>query len=298
MSKRLNRLTRLTPSRIVLLADAALIVMGLLTAVLIRDRIINIISIPVRLVFWHTAVQLILASVLWVQFRFHRRVIRHLHLQDYVELIFAVLLLHAIRVFIWYFLPSEVRMPGSVWLISAFTTTFYLIVSRLVISYIYEYYLASRSAMPKKKLLIYGAGELGLTLKRSIQAGGQNEYRLVGYIDDDPRKIGKIVQGTEVFDAEKNLRNTIVRLGVTDIIIASKSLDPERKAGFLKDTIIFNIRIRELPSLGRWFDSQFNLNTIQQIDIHDLLNRSPIHLHNEIVAGQLRDKTILVTGAA
>ena len=163
-----------------------------------RDRIINIISIPVRLVFWHTTIQLILASVLWVQFRFHRRVIRHLHLKDYVELIFAVLLLHAIRVIIWYFLPTGLRMPGSVWLISAFTTTFYLIVSRLVISYLYEYYLASRSALPKKKLLIYGAGELGLTLKRSIHAGGQNEYRLVGYIDDDPRKIGKIVQGTEV----------------------------------------------------------------------------------------------------
>lgn len=275
-----------------------MVALGLLTAVFIRDRIIQIASIPVQKVFWHIVAQLLLASLIWIQFRFQKRVIRHFHLKDYVQLIGAVLILHLIRFGAWYVLPEDIRMPRSIWMMSFFITTFYLVGIRIFVSYLYQYYMESYDGLNKKRLLIYGAGELGLTVKKSIDAGWRHEYRILGFIDDDPNKVGKIIQGCEVFDASNLVRQTIVRNGITDIIIATKSITPERKARFLNDTIIFNIRIRQLPALNRWFDSHFNLDTIQQIDINDLLSRAPIQLHNMEVAKNLSDKTILVTGAA
>lgn len=293
-----NRIHSLTPSRIVLLADGLMISLGLLTAVFIRDRIIQILPIPIQKVSWHVLVQVLIASIIWVQFRFHKRVIRHFHLKDYVQLMLAVLILHALRIGAWYVLPEHIRMPRTLWMISYFATTFYLVGIRLFISYLYNYYMESYDGSSKKRLLIYGAGELGLTVKKSIDAGWRHEYRVMGFIDDDPGNIGKIIQGCEVYDAHHQIQKTIVRAGITDIIIATKSITPERKAAFLNDTIIFNIRIRQLPELNRWFDSQFSLDTIKQIDINDLLSREPIQLHNDEIARDLKDKTILVTGAA
>ena len=289
---------RLTPTIIVLLTDGLLIFFGFITAVFIRDRILDIVAIPWRYVLAHVGIQLFIATIIWTRFRFHKRVIRLFHARDYLQLILAVLLLHGARLVLWYVFPADFRMPRSLWPISFFTTVFFLVASRIFVSYMYQYYMQSNKAIYKRRLLIFGAGELGFTLKRSIDAGKQFEYRVMGFIDDDSNKIGKIVQGCEVYDAGRDIRKTIVRLGITDIIIATKSLPPERKARFLNDTIIFNIRIRELPALQRWFDSHFNLNTIQRVDINDLLNRAPINLYSDEVHAQLGDKTILVTGAA
>jgi FlaA1/EpsC-like NDP-sugar epimerase len=225
-------------------------------------------------------------------------VIRHFHVRDYVQLIIVLAFIHIGSVCFDFFLDQKHHYSISVWVISYFITTTYVLTSRILISYLFEYYKRNQQKNQSKRLLIFGAAALGLTLKRSILNHPESEFRIMGFIDDDPHKVGKIIEGYEVYSASVDIRKTIVRMGVTDIIIATKTLNPVRKSQFLNDTIIFNIRIKELPSLQKWFDSQFNLNTIQQIDIHDLLNRETINLQNDKVARQLHDKTILVTGAA
>ena len=289
---------RLTPARIVLFGDLILIVAGLLTAIVLGYRIFDIESIPVFTTFVRVLIHAGLAMFLWFGFRIQRRVIRHFHVRDYVQLIFVLPLIHILSTTFDFVLEKTHNYSITIWIISYFVTTFYVLTSRILISYLFEYYKKSQQKSQTKRLLIFGAAALGLTLKRSINNHPESEFRIMGFIDDDQNKVGKIIEGYEVFSASTDIRKTIVRLGVTDIIIATKTLNPVRKSQFLNDTIIFNIRIKELPSLQKWFDSHFNLNTIQQIDINDLLNREVINLQNEKVARQLQDKTILVTGAA
>ena len=87
-------------------------------------------------------------------------------------------------------------------------------------------------------------------------------------------------------------------MGVTDVIIASKSLTPVNKSNFLQQAIIFKIRIRELPSLEKWFNTNFNLQTVEDIDVVDLLNRDTIELINPALNHELSGKVVLITGAA
>jgi FlaA1/EpsC-like NDP-sugar epimerase len=289
---------RLTPARIVLFGDLFLIVAGLLTAIVLGYRIFDIERIPVITTLLRVSIHGFIAILLWFGFRIQRRVIRHFHVRDYMQLIFVLLIAHIASVLFDFFLEPKHHYALTIWVISYFITTFYVLTSRIIVSYLFEYYKKIQQKNQNKRLLIFGAAALGLTLKRSILNHPESEFRIMGFIDDDQYKVGKIIEGYEVFSASQDIRRTIVRLGVTDIIIATKTLNPVRKSQFLNDTIIFNIRIRELPSLQRWFDSHFNLNTIQQIDIHDLLNREAINLQNEKVARQLQDKVILVTGAA
>jgi len=295
---KINTQLKLTPARIVLFGDLLLIVAGLLTAIVLGYRIFDIERIPVVTTLIRVVIHAGLAMFLWFGFRIQRRVIRHFHVRDYVQLIFVLSIIHLLSITFDLLLDKKHHYSLAVWIICYFITTFYVLTSRILISYLFEYYKKAQQKNQSKRLLIFGAAALGLTLKRSIQNHPESEFRIMGFIDDDQHKVGKIIEGYEVYSASTDIRKTIVRLGVTDIIIATKTLNPVRKSQFLNDTIIFNIRIKELPSLQKWFDSQFNLSTIQQIDIHDLLNREAINLQNEKVARQLHDKTILVTGAA
>ncbi|HMO34372.1 MAG TPA: nucleoside-diphosphate sugar epimerase/dehydratase [Lacibacter sp.] len=289
---------KLTPARIVLLGDIVLIGAGLLSGILLNYRILSITEIPLTTTGIRLGLHLGLAITAWYSFRIHRRVIRHFHVRDYVQLILILGLVHVVSASFDLLLEEKHHYSLMVWIMSYFITAFYVLTSRILVSYLFEYYKRTQRQGQDKRLLIFGAGALGLTLKKSINNHPESEYRIMGFIDDDPNKIGKIIEGYEVYSAEADIRRTIVRLGITDIIIATKTLHPVRKSKFLNDTIIFNLRIRELPSLQRWFESHFNLGTIQQIDIHDLLNREAIQLQNPVVEQEFRSKTILVTGAA
>ena len=293
-----NNDLKLTPARIVLFEDIFLITMGLISALLLHYRILSIEAVPLISAVICTAAHSVFAVIFWFAFRIQKRVIRHFAVRDYMQIIFALACIHTVSFLFRYLLHPNYRFSLPVWVLSFFITTVYLLGSRIVIGYLFSYYKKSQLSLNKKKLLIFGAAELGLTLKKSIESQMDSGYHIMGFLDDDPSKAGKLMEGYEVYHAEKNLQRTIQRLGITDIIIATKTLAPVRKSKFLNDTIEFNLRIRELPSLKRWFDSQFNLNTIQQIDIHDLLNREPIQLQNDEVAHALKEKVILVTGAA
>lgn len=286
------------PWQIVLIGDMVLIVLGLLSALFVHYRIFSIIAFPISTIFIRLGIHIVLALVLWQVFHMSKRVIRHFHSEDYMRLLMVVLLLHLCSHSFHYILPKKYHFGLMVWSMSLVLTSMYVISSRLIVSYLFSYYENIRNKNLDRRLLIYGAGELGITLKKSLDAHNDHGFKLVGFLDDDGVKIGQYIRGTRIFDAGKNLQETIQKNNITDIIIATKRLTPARKAKFIEDTIEFNLRIRELPSIKKWFDSKFDLESLSNIDINDLLNREPIKLYNEKVAENLQGKTILVTGAA
>ena len=125
-----------------------------------------------------------------------------------------------------------------------------------------------------------------------------DEYKLVAFLDDDKQKIGRYIGGVKVVDAEKELKSSILKNGITDIIIANKSLSRARKAKFLEETLPFNVHVREISSIQSLFNANFSLEKLSSIDINDLMNREPIELYDEHVCESLKGKTVLVTGAA
>jgi FlaA1/EpsC-like NDP-sugar epimerase len=146
--------------------------------------------------------------------------------------------------------------------------------------------------------LIYGAGELGVFLKKSIATHYQGEYKLVAFLDDDKQKIGRLIGGVQVYDAMNDTISLIEKNVITDIIIANKTISPLKKATFLELVLPYNIKIREITSIQSFFSSNFNLDKLSNIDINDLMNRKPIQLFDEHVEVILSSKTAMVTGAA
>jgi FlaA1/EpsC-like NDP-sugar epimerase len=146
--------------------------------------------------------------------------------------------------------------------------------------------------------MIYGAGELGVFLKKSVVTQYLDEYTVVAFLDDDNKKIGRFIGGIKVMDASVQLKDTIIKFGVTDVIIANNSITSERKAKFLEDILPFNLRMKEISSVQTLLNSQFKVEQLASIEINDLMNRKPIELYDEHVATELKNKTLMVTGAA
>ncbi len=290
---------KLRPARLVLMSDQFLIVFGLLTAIFAQYRILSINLFPLTTICIRTAIHAALGITAWIIFKVYRRVIRYFHSDDYMQLIAVLFLIHLISFSLRLVLPKKLLLTPEIFLISFFVTSVYIVFSRLLISYIYSLLKDNKRLKSQKSLMIYGAGELGIILKKSIMSYYEENYKLVGFLDDDKTKIGRYIQGTEVIDAKNPfLKSILLKKGVTDIIIASNSLAPARKAKFLGDILELNIKIKEIPSVDKLLNSNFTLDKLSTIDINDLMNRDPIELYDDHVEKKLSGKKVLVTGAA
>ncbi|HPH84749.1 MAG TPA: nucleoside-diphosphate sugar epimerase/dehydratase [Ferruginibacter sp.] len=286
------------PSQFVLIGDQALIVLGLVSALLVNYRLLSIREFPLQTIFYRILIHLSLGILAWSVFKIYKKVIRFFNSKDYLNLIGIIFLIHVLSASAKFVLPQKFQLKPELFLISFFITSIYIIGSRFIISYLYFYYNRSKKSGDQKRLLIYGAGELGVFLKKSISTHYENEFNLLAFLDDDKNKIGRYIGGVKVLDASKELKDFVLKNEVTDIIIANKMLSPARKAQFLEDTLPFKVRIREISSIQSLFSAKFNLDKLASIDINDLMNRDPIQLYDEHVAESLKGKTIMVTGAA
>lgn len=288
----------LRPSQFVLIGDQLLITFGLLSALFVNYRLLSIREFPLQTIFYRVLIHLSLGIIAWSVFKIYKKVIRFFSSKDYLNLIGILFLIHLVSAASRSILPQKLQLKPEIFLISFFITSIYIIGSRLIISYLYFYYDRSKKVGEQRRLLIYGAGELGVFLKKSLSTHYENNFKLFEFLDDDKNKIGRYIGGVKVVDAEKDMKSSIIKHGITDIIIANKMLTPARKAKFLEDTLPFNVRIREISSIQSLFNANFNLEKLASIDINDLMNREAIQLYDEHVAESLVGKTLLVTGAA
>lgn len=284
------------PSDLVLVGDQILILLGLASALFAHYRILNIAEFPFETTLYFGVIHVALGVLAWITFGVYKKVIRFFNSSDYLNLIGIVFLIHVLSVVIGFVLPAKFQLRPEVFLISFFITSIYITGSRMIISYLYTYYRKAKKIGPEKRILIYGAGHLGVFLKKSIH-NSSDQYKLMAFLDDDKNKIGRYVEGVKVIPSDQGLENFVREHEVTDIIIANKSLTPSRKAKFLETTLKLNIRIKEINSIKSLL-SNFNIDKLASLDINDLMNREVIELFDKHVADSLEGKTVMVTGAA
>jgi FlaA1/EpsC-like NDP-sugar epimerase len=289
---------KIRPSQFVLIGDQVLILMGLLSALFANYRLLSVTIFPLHTIFYRSLLHVGLGIAAWVMFSVYRKVIRYFNSKDYLNLIFILFVLHCFSFATGVFFPVKHQLKPEIFVISFFITSGYIIGSRFIISYLYFFYNRSSRLVDSKKLLIYGAGELGVFLKKSIMNRFNREYHVVAFLDDDKKKIGRFIGGIKVVDAYRDLKEVIEHNQVTDVIIANNALTPERKSQFLRDILPFNLRLREITSVRSLLQSNFKFEQLSSIEISDLMSRKPIELYDEHVVTALQEKTVLVTGAA
>jgi FlaA1/EpsC-like NDP-sugar epimerase len=228
-------------------------------------------------------------------------IIRHTSTDDVVRIFKAVgivfitliVLNFIILLYRW---PISTVLPLSIIIIHSLTTLFFMIFTRLLAKIIWLNLIKGRSETVN--VIIYGAGKAGMLTKNTLLSDISNLYNVVCYLDDNPGKIGKSIEGIPVLNPSVITPQFIKKKNIHEVIIAVHNIDPAKKREFADAFLQFNVTIKNIPPVDYWINGELQIKQIRNIHIEDLLMREPIVLENNMVLSENKDKVILVTGAA
>jgi FlaA1/EpsC-like NDP-sugar epimerase len=192
--------------------------------------------------------------------------------------------------------PFDDRFPDSVFLLDFAGTIALVCGARLAVRlYHEEVRPAAEGGAPK--LLILGAGDAGENAVREILRMPVEQYRVVGFLDDDAAKHGAQIHGIEVLGALNEVKQVCADYAVDEILIAMPSATRAELRRVVELCQGTNLRFKTLPALADLISGKASLKEIRDVDINDLLGRAPVRLDEEQIGEFLRARTIMITGA-
>ncbi len=188
--------------------------------------------------------------------------------------------------------------PLSVSIIHFLLTAFTLIGSRFVIKSIYNQMLHQQNKR-RVRVMIYGAGAAGMLTRNALLQDGMFHYDIIAFIDDNTTKVNKALEGIPVMSAERAINADFVkRYKISQLIIAIQRMDINHRNNVIEQGLELNLQVKVVPPIDNWINGQLSAGQLRQVAIEELLERDPIRLDNENVAADIRDKIVLITGAA
>ena len=147
-----------------------------------------------------------------------------------------------------------------------------------------------------KNVLIIGAGDAGEKILREIFENNQLHYKVIGFIDDDPRKKGRSIHGVPVLGNLGKITSILEKEEVKEILIAIPSANGDQIRNIVETCKDCNISYKILPGMGELIDGSVSIKVLRDISYEDLLGRPPVHLDTTGIRGYLDGKTVLITG--
>jgi FlaA1/EpsC-like NDP-sugar epimerase len=243
-------------------------------------------------------VVLLIRAISSLIFQTHRGIIRFTNTKD-VERIFLSIAAGSTFFLainpIMLLLKQAYLIPFSIIIIDGILSVFLMVISRIVIKSIFYEINGGRKA--KTNVIIYGAGETGITAKKAIERDAGAKYKVIAYIDDDSNKVGKKLQGNLIRSASE-LQDIIEQHDVKLLIIAIEQVLPARKQEVIDICLSSNTKIFNVPPVKSWINGELSFKQIKKININDLLERDPIQLDLQLIRNDIAGKVVLVTGAA
>jgi FlaA1/EpsC-like NDP-sugar epimerase len=225
-------------------------------------------------------------------------IVRFTGIDDAVKILFTSLLNLCFIAFsnlIFYYNFNQNLIPYSVVIISLFTSVFMLLFYRLMIKNIYAYY---RTEVNKKtNVVIFGAGQLGISTMQALEENVKGKYKVVAFLEDDERKMGKLVHGIPIHTARK-LPKLVRSLNIKEVIISVNDIPQQRKNTLVDICLRYHLKVKVVPSVEKWVSGDLNSGQIREINIEDLLGRNSIKIDDSDVRDTLTNKRICITGAA
>lgn len=198
---------------------------------------------------------------------------------------------NSVAVLLSYFLLPVfiVKLPASFFVMDYLLSSFLVGVIRFAPRYISE----TSYEVGSKRVLIYGAGDLGEDLARKLLRNPE-EYQLVGFVDDSKEKVGKRLHNFPIYGDISKLEDFISKYEVSELIIAISKLSGDRIWDVTRVCRKCKVTCRIVPSFPSMLRQDIN---IKNIDIADLLRREPKDLDVVQIKRFIQDKVILITGA-
>jgi FlaA1/EpsC-like NDP-sugar epimerase len=234
-------------------------------------------------------------------FRSYSGMIRHTTVIDIFYVLqantLACLLLIALTFTARYFGWNEnLSVPISILIIHYVLITVFLFAVRITIKSLYH--LITSSYTKKTRVLIYGAGAMGVIVKRVLLSDMKGDHQVVAFLDTNKHLQGKKLNGIPVFSPKMLTRSFIHKHSIETMIFAIKDISQAEKSDIIRSALEMGLEVRDTPAVETWLNGELQLRQIEKVKLEDLLGRESIQLNLQRIGLGLTGKTVLVTGAA
>ncbi len=220
-----------------------------------------------------------------------------------VELI-AIVIASALGSTVWYLSSVVIGavLPRLLYIMTGVLLVLFIGGSRLALrmySYVMNKPKYKEQQRKKNKVLIIGAGDAGAMLLREIERYHIANRQVVGFIDDDKNKIGKILLGVKILGNRNDITQIVGVEQIDEIIISMPSVRGKKLREIINICKKTDCKLTILPGLYEIIEGivNVNINQLRPVDVEDLLGRDPVKLDTTAVKEYLSGKIVLITGA-
>jgi FlaA1/EpsC-like NDP-sugar epimerase len=240
------------------------------------------------------AALLLIRALLFVPFRLYEGLWRYTSLDDLRNIVAGVLLSTVVFTAYLYGYVGMAGYPRSVLVIDALVLIFLMGGVRLS----RRVHFMMHHPKGAKKILIYGAGDAGEMIARDIRNNGALYHQEpIGFIDDDPAKIGAHIHGMPVLGSSEQLDQILLTHQPDEVLLAIPSASPSLIRRILTILEPYKIPIKTLPNVTKNPGGIVGVRQIQDLSVEDLLERLPVGADFTPVQNLLKGRRVLVTGA-
>ncbi len=152
-------------------------------------------------------------------------------------------------------------------------------------------------APPRTKVLIVGAGMAGIGVLKELRGNPEKGYLPIGFIDDNPKKVGKSIAGLEVLGTTRDLTYIARKREIEEVIIAMPSAPGGKIRDIIRQCEYRRCQFKIVPNIHAILEGKVSISHIREVKLEDLLNRSTDPIDLAEISKNLSGKRVMVTGA-
>ncbi|WP_394364610.1 polysaccharide biosynthesis protein [Flavobacterium gawalongense] len=234
-------------------------------------------------------------------FRTYSGIIRHSSYIDAVKLLFsqmAVLVIFLFFNFGYELLYGQKAFLNTAFFINIVLSFCGLFLYRVIIKQTFEFYFSEQGTNKLIRTIIYGTDANAISVANALKFETPTRFKIVGFVDKNNQNATKRMLDLPILIKKKKLPPLMRSVNAQAVIIADKSLSKEEQLIIVDQCLEFNYTVYTVPLISDWENQKEISKKVKSIQIEDLLERKPIVLDSKLISKQLKDKTILITGAA
>jgi len=257
---------------------------------------------------WYISIVIVAKLLMFWVFGMYSRIWKYASMKDMIAIVEAVTTSSFLMIVIFYILGYPISIfgrsfnfslpyfPRSIFIIDFIITLLLVSLSRFSERFFNELKFGNPKTR-KKRALIIGAGDAGEMIVREMTRQSNSEYLPIGFLDDDPKKIGRQIHGIKVLGPISKLESTISKYSIDEVLIAMPSASGSLRKDIALKAKEMGVKCKTLPSLYEVIDDKVYLYQVRDVEVEDILGREPIRMKIPEVISEIKDKAILITGA-
>jgi FlaA1/EpsC-like NDP-sugar epimerase len=171
----------------------------------------------------------------------------------------------------------------------------FMSLSRMAFRSFKEWSLYGRGGEQGTSVMIMGAGDAAVGLVKELARS--HEWRVVGFLDDDEKKHGRLLHGVRVLGAIDDLPRFAQRLKLRHAIVAMPSVPYQVRRHVVEICKRARVAMMTVPTLNNVMGGKGSPARIRKVAVEDLMKRDPVTLDDAGLHELLTNQVIMITGA-